>query len=504
MSLCAFARTGIAALLLVLCTGPSAAQAPQTAAPYTVITPEGRRPLPARQMSGQEMFAIEDLSRIFGFTVAENPLAGGLTVAARGGTIVISPGQDIVSVAGRLVSLPAAPARDGRAWFVPVDFVARALAPVAGTRVELRKPSRLILVGDIRLPRVAARIEPAGAVARVTIDVAPATPHTVVQDSTRLLVRFEADALDATLPPSPAPDLIAGLRLDAPATLVLDLGPRFTSFRSTEQPAAGGASRILIEVLAATTDTPPAPAPAPAEPPPLLDLVPPGALRTVVIDPGHGGAEDGAKGPGGHLEKNVTLGVARRLKASLEARMGVRVILTREGDGTVGLDERAAVANNNKADLFISLHANASVRPSATGAEVFYLSLAEYGEEALRAATGPREALPVFGGGSRDIEVVQWQLAQARHIEQSAALANLMEAALRARVTMSPRALQQAPFRVLVGANMPAVLVELGFMTNAEQEKQLTSEAHQGALVEGLVAAIVGFREQRTRTGGNQ
>ena len=259
-----------------------------------------------------------------------------------------------------------------------------------------------------------------------------------------------------------------------------------------------------VEVLAATTDAPPAPAPTPAEPPPLLDLVPPGALRTVVIDPGHGGAEDGAKGPGGHLEKNVTLGVARRLKASLEARMGVRGILTRDGDGTVGLDERAALANNNKADLFISLHANASVRPSATGAEVFYLSLAEYGEEAIRAATGPREALPVFGGGSRDIEVVQWQLAQARHIEQSAALASLVEASLRARVTMSPRALQQAPFRVLVGANMPAVLVELGFMTNADQEKQLTSEAYQASLVEGLVAAIAGFREQRTRTGGNQ
>ena len=101
-------------------------------------------------------------------------------------------------------------------------------------------------------------------------------------------------------------------------------------------------------------------------------------------------------------------------------------------------------------------------------------------------------------GGSRDIEVVQWQLAQARHIEQSAAFAQLLEASLRTRVTMSPRALQQAPFRVLVGANMPAVLVEIGFITNAEQEKQLVSEAYQASIVEAMIEAALRFRERRT------
>ena len=189
-----------------------------------------------------------------------------------------------------------------------------------------------------------------------------------------------------------------------------------------------------------------------------------------MVDAGHGGTEDGAHGPGGTLEKHVTLSVARRLKSALEARLGVRVILTRDADATVDLDERAAVANNNKADLFVSLHANASVRASATGAEVFYLSLEEYGDQAQRVAKGETEALPVFGGGTRDIEVILWEMAQARYIEASAALAKEVESALRERVPMSPRAIQQAPFRVLVGANMPAVLVEMGFITNADQE----------------------------------
>jgi N-acetylmuramoyl-L-alanine amidase len=233
-------------------------------------------------------------------------------------------------------------------------------------------------------------------------------------------------------------------------------------------------------------------------PPPLLDLAPTGGIRTIVVDAGHGGTEDGAHGPGGTLEKNVTLSVARRLKAALEARLGVRVILTRDADATVELDERAALANNNKADLFVSLHANASVRASASGAEVFYLSLEDYGDQAQQVARGETEALPVFGGGTRDIEVILWEMAQARYIEESSALAKEVEAALRERVPMSQRAIQQAPFRVLVGANMPAVLVEMGFITNAEQERLLVSEAFQTSIVQALVDSIVRFRDKLT------
>jgi N-acetylmuramoyl-L-alanine amidase len=464
---------------------------------------EGRRALPTRSIGGQEMFSLDDLSRVFELTVREDTLAGGLTVATKGQTIVLTPGQALASVSGRLISLPAPPARDGRTWFVPVDFVARALAPALGTRLELRKPSRLVLYGDIRVPRVAGAIDPQGNLARLTLDVAPATPHSVSQEGTKLVIRFEADALDATLPSSSAPDLIQGVRAgEGAATLVADLGPRFGSFRSSEAPGDRGAARVVVDVLALTSSTtspaPGPPAPAAPDAPPLLDLAPAGGVRTIVIDAGHGGDEEGAKGPDGTLEKNVTLSVARRLKAALETRLGVRAILTRDADETVGLDERAAVANNNKADLFISLHANASLRPTASGAEVFYLSLAEYGDQAQRVARGESESLPVFGGGTRDIEVILWEMAQARYIEQSARLAQAVEQALRERVPMSPRAIQQAPFRVLVGANMPAVLVEMGFITNPEQEDQLSSETFQATVVQALVDSVVRFRDHRT------
>jgi N-acetylmuramoyl-L-alanine amidase len=499
-------RAAVAALVIAFLTGAFAAQGPQSPAPYTVLSREGRQPLATRVINGQEMVSVDDLARLFKLTAREDPATGGLTITAPSGTIVLTAGQDIASVAGRLISLPAAPAREGRTWFVPVDFISRALAPVAGTKIDLRKPSRLILLGDIRMPRVAGRIDPSPALARLIFDVAPATPHTLTQEANRLLLRFEADALDASLPATSQPDLIAAVRPEGPAGIAIDLGPRFATFRSTESPGVAGGTRIVIEVVAKTTEpapgTPAAPPGAPSpEPPPLLDLVPPGTLRTVVIDPGHGGADEGSRGPAGGAEKQVTLSVARRLKGALEGRLGVRVILTREGDSAVGLDERAALANNNKADLFISLHANASVRQAASGAEVFFLSLQEYGVEAQRAAAAPRESLPVFGGGTRDIEVVQWRFAQARHIQQSETLARIVEGALRSRITLTPRSLQQAPFRVLVGANMPAVLIEMGFMTNAEQERQLTSDTYQNEIVQALVESIVQFRGQRATPG---
>jgi N-acetylmuramoyl-L-alanine amidase len=491
-------RTG--ALLLAL--GSIGAQAPSLPAPYTVLSAEGRRPLPTRLINNQEMFALDDLTKLFELTVREDSLAGGLTVTAGTQSIVLTQGQSLASVGGRLISLPAPPARDARSWFVPVDFVSRALGPALGKTIELRKPSRLILVAGVRVPRVSGNVELVGPLARLTLDVAPQTPHSITQEGARIVIKFEAEALDAALPATAAPELIQSIRAGDGASVVVELGPRFASYRSSDVPGERGAGRVIVDVIAQSTTaaTPVAPAvttpAAPPEPPPLLDIPPAGGLRTIVVDAGHGGAEDGAHGPGGTLEKNVTLSVARRLKAALEARLGVRVILTRDADVTVDLDERAALANNNKADLFVSLHANASVRASATGAEVFYLSLEEYGDQAQRVARGETEALPVFGGGTRDIEVILWEMAQARYIEESAMLAREVEASLREKVPMSPRAIQQAPFRVLVGANMPAVLVEMGFISNADQERQLVSDGFQTSIVQSLVDSIIRYRDK--------
>jgi N-acetylmuramoyl-L-alanine amidase len=160
----------------------------------------------------------------------------------------------------------------------------------------------------------------------------------------------------------------------------------------------------------------------------------------------------------------------------------------------VGADVRAALANNTKADLFLSLHANAAPAPGVAGAEVFHLRLDREGEDARRAAEAEAVSLPVLGGATRELEVIQWDLAQARHVEASGILAGMLEEELSNRVTMGPRPVQQVPLRVLVGANMPAALIELAYLTNPAQEKVAATEAYQSLVAQAIFDAIVRFR----------
>jgi N-acetylmuramoyl-L-alanine amidase len=215
----------------------------------------------------------------------------------------------------------------------------------------------------------------------------------------------------------------------------------------------------------------------------------------VVLDPGHGGDELGTQGPKGALEKEITLAVARRLRTLIESRLGLKVFLTRDDDRTMTLDERSAFANNHRADVFLSIHANSAVRPALKGAEVYYLTVERADAEARKKAEENATVLPALGGGNRAIDLILWETAQARYLEQSATLAGFIEQALRPRVEMSPRAVQQAPFRVLVGANMPAALVEIGYLSNAEQEAQLTAGNYQDLVAQSLLDALIKFRE---------
>jgi N-acetylmuramoyl-L-alanine amidase len=214
----------------------------------------------------------------------------------------------------------------------------------------------------------------------------------------------------------------------------------------------------------------------------------------MVVDAGHGGEDNGVRGPKGTLEKQVTLEAARRLKTLVESRLGVRVVMTRENDRAISLDERNAIANNSKADLFLSLHANASPSASVKGTEVYYLRLDRAGEEARRTAAATELILPVVGGITRPIDIIPWDLAQASHVDASSRFASMLEEELEKRVPAGPRPLQQAPMRVLSGANMPAALVEMAYLTNGEQEQRVKSDEFQSAVVEAIYGAVVRFK----------
>ncbi|RPJ56233.1 MAG: hypothetical protein EHM24_30620, partial [Acidobacteria bacterium] len=204
-------------------TQPPAAR---PAAPLTVISAEGQRPLPASQLGDQLVVALDDLAALLNLTVREDALSGGAAVGYKGRTVLLTAGQALASVSGRLVALPSPPVRDGRRWLVPVEFVSRALAGIYDTKLDIRKNSRLLLVGDVRVPRVAIREEPVGGQVRVTLEVAPKTTHTITQEGNHLLIRFDADALDTSIPAIAAQGVLQAVRLADPrGTIALDLGP---------------------------------------------------------------------------------------------------------------------------------------------------------------------------------------------------------------------------------------------------------------------------------------
>lgn len=222
------------------------------------------------------------------------------------------------------------------------------------------------------------------------------------------------------------------------------------------------------------------------------------ATRRIVLDPGHGGEEEGAVGARGVVEKELVLDVARRTRAKLRMR-GYEVVLTREGDQGLALDARAGIANNARADLFVSIHANASRFRQARGAETYILAAEATDDEARTAAAlennASRARLP--GRIDGDLPLILWDMAQTEYLGESQRLAELIQGQLNARVNAENRGVRQAPFRVLVGATCPAVLVELGFLTHPEEEALLAQPAYRDRLATALAEAIDAYARAR-------
>jgi len=482
--------TAVAGVIVSLALAATPGAVPQ-AGTYTFVinTPGARRTVPFRSSGNTDLLPLDQLASIFNLTVTEDAATGGLVVDAGGQRIVLTVGQSLASVSGRIVSMSGAVVRDGRAWFVPVDFLSRAVGPAMNTAIDVRRTSHLVVVGDVRLPQVIVQFDRQGPIGRLQIETRPATPVRATRDGARLTLRFDADALDANTIAGAPPEFIAGSRVDG-ATILVDLGPAAVSYRVVDD---RDPAHTTIELLtSAAPPTPPQPTQT-ATPPPIVDMTPAGAVRTVIIDAGHGGADAGAHGPAGTIEKDLTLQMARRLKAAVEARIGLRVLLTRDADVDMPMDRRTAFANNSKADLFISLHANASVRPSARGAQVLSMNTDDYKERAKQGAAGT--PVPVIGGGTRMIEAVPWDVGQLPHAAASSTFGSIViERFTAENVPLFLRPVDLSPLRVLAGANMPAVLIELGFLTNPDDERALGGDTLTTAIVNALVASIQSVR----------
>ena len=218
----------------------------------------------------------------------------------------------------------------------------------------------------------------------------------------------------------------------------------------------------------------------------------------VVLDPGHGGRDPGARGVTGEPEKVVTLAVAERVAADLARRGGVEVVLTRSDDSTLSLEQRTALANARGADLFVSIHANASRNRRTHGIETYTLN--NTGDRATIRLAALENGLDLTGaeGKDGDLAYILSDLVQTGKEEESTTLARTLHQHLVAHLQQDHRGVEDlgvkpGPFYVLVGAYMPCVLVETGFLTHAEEGRRLASPRYREQVASGLADGILAF-----------
>jgi N-acetylmuramoyl-L-alanine amidase len=494
-------RTALVTFLALL---PALLLAPPAAAARWVVENGGRQiEIDARRSGQVDYLAADDLAEAFGGTLAADPGTGGFVLTISGLALRISSREAIVTVEGRVVTLPypSEVDRKGRLW-VTSQFVERALSPIypssierEGTRFRVRGASAIGVTARSSHDAAGTRVvlefsrkvryeySDADGAARVRVLDGPleprAFPYTLTGEEV-MRVAFEPGTSGTgtfTLVPGPAYGAVRTSQLEAPFRIVLDVAK------------AGG-----TKLAAAAVPLPVAGAPRGT-----------GArgIKRIVVDPGHGGTEVGAAGPTGLFEKDVVLDIATRVALLLRQRLGVEVLLTRESDLQVGLDDRAALANERKGDLFVSIHANASRGPRAAGAETYFLAPRPSDEqsESLAAAEnleGAAGAEATHGrtsdAAAPDLGMLLWDLAQAEYTQESFVLAETIQRELNDLLGTRDRGVRQAPLRVLRGVTMPAVLVEVAFISNPQEEAALRTSEFKDRIAEAIVKSLGNYK----------
>lgn len=373
-------------------------------------------------------------------------------------------------------------------------------SPVDFTASQLSNPDRLIIelrpVGQPQISSTRPEHKPSEAVDQKS----PALPAADPKTPLKLALKTEQLKTEQKLPAKPA----------EPAPAQFSTATVETSEVQTET------SPRREPTLAAKVDIPRSQAVEP--PPPPVKAVAPDArpafaakrmstgdrtltrelglkIGRVVIDAGHGGYDRGSTGPGGLMEKELTLDVALRLAKLIEERLGSEVILTRSDDTFVPLETRTSLANDSRADLFLSIHANSSPYPSVSGVETYYLNFSSSRDEmeiASRENAGSQQTIHELG------DIIQ-KITKHDKAEESREFATKMQTALygvaRSNPSAKNRGVKKAPFIVLIGARMPSILAEIGFISNSRDEALLKRPDHRQKIAEALYRGLSRYAE---------
>ena len=229
-------------------------------------------------------------------------------------------------------------------------------------------------------------------------------------------------------------------------------------------------------------------------------------LRVMVLDAGHGGHDPGATGPTGLLEKELVLDVTRRVAKLVADQLRIKVLLSRDGDHFVPLRERTSYANRAQADVFVSIHANAHRETASEGIETYFLS-SEATDNASRQVAALENSVvqlekPAAGGRADLVKTILWDLAQSEFQEESSRLAEVVQDSMTKALRIPSRGVKQAGFYVLGGAAMPAILIEIGFVTNPREERKLRESRYRDDIARAIATGLAEYKrawDQRLR-----
>ncbi|MBZ0168943.1 MAG: N-acetylmuramoyl-L-alanine amidase [Kofleriaceae bacterium] len=499
------------------------------AAPVRVYLEKKELTLSTVMIRGAEYLSLKSLGRAVGSSATGAPTRGGARMALGDSTMVLTMGSPEVRIGNSIVVLSETPRQLRESMVVPLELLPIALGARYGEdHVNWNPETRVARVAERAYSLRLFRFRTYPDHTRVVLE--GTRPHNFVlrEDgaSGRVMLEVKGGIVNPSMRTSQVSDgLVAAIEirqrgndsqvtiqgtgrslrskvfaLEGPDRIVVDLFPSERQERHSLPPdtvsktprgraAQSGLAGRAIEATELAG---------------ALSVEP--LVKTVVIDPGHGGRDAGAIGQSGAKEKDIVLDIGLRLQRLIREQLGMKVIMTRTKDIFVPLENRTMIANRHHADFFISLHVNAAPGSRAVGFETYFLSREPSDRGAKASAVRENTVLNLEGVGQdaqRGLKTVLWDLAQTFYVKESSELAELLLNELGQSLKMENRGIKSAPFFVLIGAAMPSVLVEVAFITNPDEEQKLEQEAYRQQIAEALLAGIGKFRTRYEKRVGS-
>ena len=479
---------GLLAVLLGAATPPALAARPDTVELRGKTGTLGRLPRVVVDDGGSYVAADKLAALLKGTWKAAGARA---TLAVAGRAAAFERNQPRAVIHGQAVALDAGPRTGAGGWLLPEDFLVKGLPKLAPgvwlAAGEARKPPAKAVKDTAMLGELRTRSYPS--FTRIVIETDGAIVHSVLPGRPELRVRLSRLALPGPRSEEVADGLVKEIHLepaggDALLRIVLQGAAGEVKASALQDPY-----RLVLDVHRPRESAGAATGHGGLEP-----------LRLIAIDAGHGGHDPGATGPTGVMEKEVVLDVARRVARMVQEDLGVKVALIRSGDVFVPLRERTNTANKQRADLFVSIHANAHPRSVSEGVETYFLSSEASDTDARQTAAVENGVVRLESPASRAkgdlLKSILWDLAQSEFQRESSFMAETVLDSMSRSLNLVNRGVKQAGFYVLGGAAMPAILIEIGFMTNPREERKLATPAYRESVARAIYSGLAEYKRR--------